>query len=487
MQTADEINRNRIARVMCQESLMFSTRYFFKRRHNRKFVVNEHHETIADVLEEVITGKIKRLIINLPPRYSKTEIAVKNFVAHCLSLNPASMFIHLSGSDDLALDNSEEIKDMVMSEEYTDIFPEVQIKKDSKSKKKWYTTAGGGVYATSAAGQVTGFGAGKVDDEETELDEALGLIGTKEQFAGAVIIDDPIKPEDADSDTKRERVNNRYDSTISSRVNSRNTPIIIIMQRLHPEDLCGYLISKEPDVWTVLSLPAIKEDGTALWPFKQTVDELMRLKARNPLVFERQYMQDPKALEGLVFPESEMKRYKELPPDEADPKDPTKTIQNYFTIAFGDCADEGKDSFAMPIGRVYGNRVYITDAIFDQLNLTIQEGQVQSKVKEHNISDLVIESNSFGAYFSRRIRELMPALQVYGQYAKANKMGRILANAGLIKMYFYFPENPTPTLQRFINQVCKLTKTATKDDDAPDSLSGLAAYLEKMHGLFKHE
>ena len=485
MQTIDEINALRIARIKCQRSLLFSTRYFFKKNHNRKFVVNEHHEIISDVLEDVISGKIKRLIINIAPRYGKTELAVKNFIAHCLSLNPASMFIHLSGSDDLALDNSEEIKDMVTSEEYQELFPEVKIKKDSKAKKKWYTTSGGGVYATSAAGQVTGFGAGKVDDEETELNELISVIESKEHFGGAVIIDDPIKPEDAESDTRRERVNNRYDTTISSRVNSRNTPIIIIMQRLHPMDLCGYLISKEPNVWTVLSLPAIKEDGTALWPFKQTIEELNLLRLRNSIVFDRQYMQDPKPLEGLVFPESELKTYKEFPPDEIDPKDLTKTIHNYFTISFADTADEGSDNFSMPIARIYGDQVYVFDAIFDQNNLTIQEGQVQSKVKECKINTLVIESNSFGAYFSRRIRELMPALEVFAQFSKTNKMGRILANAGLVKLYFYFPENPNPTLQRFINQVIKLMKTSTKDDDAPDSLTGMAAYLEKYHGLFK--
>ncbi len=473
---ADEVKYLKVARVKCQQSLLFSTRYFFKKNHNRKFIVGDPHEIIASTLEEVIAGKIKRLIINIPPRYGKTEIAVKNFVAHCLSLNPASMFIHLSGSDDLALDNSEEIKDMVTSEGYQQLFPEVKIKKDSTAKKKWYTTAGGGVYATSAAGQVTGFGAGKVDSEEFEIENLLSSLEQKEQFGGAVIIDDPIKPEDAESDTRRERVNRRYDSTISSRVNSRNTPIIIIMQRLHPRDLCGYLLSKEPDVWTVLSLPAVKEDGTALWPFKHTIEELNTLRARDTVVFDRQYMQDPKPLEGLVFPEGELKRYKEFPEG-----------MEYFTIAFADCADEGQDNFAMPIGRVYGDRVYIFDAIFDQSNLTIQEGQVVSKVKECNINNLVIESNSFGAYFSRRMRELLPNIEIFAQYAKTNKMGRILANAGLIKLYFYFPENPNSTLQRFIQQVTQLMKTSTKLDDAPDSLTGMSQYLEKFNGLFKSE
>ena len=181
-------------------------------------------------------------------------------------------------------------------------------------------------------------------------------------------------------------------------------------------------------------------------------------------------------LEGQVFPESSLKRYREFPEN-----------MEYFTIAFADTADQGLDNFAMPIGRVYGNRVYIFDAIFDQENLTIQEGQVQSKVKECHINNLVVETNAFGAYFSRRIRELIPELEVFGIIAKQRKMMRVLANAGLVKTFFYFPEKPNADLQRFMLQIYKLLKTSTKEDDAPDALTGLAAYLEKYHGMFRSD
>jgi phage terminase large subunit len=202
-----------------------------------------------------------------------------------------------------------------------------------------------------------------------------------------------------------------------------------------------------------------------------------RMKLTDPDEYENIVMGGwIKQREGLVFPKSELKRYKEFPVD-----------MHYKTYAFADTADQGDNYFSMPIGRVYGNRVYLTDAIHDQYNLTIQEGQVQDKVKMCNINELIIETNSFGAYFSRRIRELIPGLYVFGQNAKANKMSRILANSGLIKYYFYFPENPTPTLQKFIDQVTKLMRTATKEDDAPDSLSGLCAYLDKFYNIFQGE
>lgn len=297
----DELKQHKVAKYKCLTSLLFFTRYFFKKRHNRKFVIGDHHTLICEALEKVLRGETRRLIINIAPRYGKTEIAVKNFIAHGLAVNPSAKFIHLTYADSLALDNSEEAKDLVASPEYQQLFPNVQIKKDSKSKEKWYTTENGGVYATSAGGQVTGFGAGKVDDEEAEIAEWMLGIGDKAGFGGAIIIDDPIKPDDATSGVKRERINNRFETTIRNRVNSRNTPIIVIGQRVHEHDLSGYLMEIEPEEWTVLSLPALKEDNTPLWPFKHTLLELEALKKVSDHVFETQYQQNPKPLSGLIY------------------------------------------------------------------------------------------------------------------------------------------------------------------------------------------
>lgn len=297
----------KVARFKCRQSLMFMTRYLYRKRQGRKYIVAEPHELIAEALERVLKGEIKKLIINIAPRYGKTELAVKNFIAHGLALNPAAKFIHLTYSAKLALDNSEEAKDIVMSEPFQELF-DVQIKKDSKAKDKWYTTVGGGVYAAATGGQVTGFGAGKVDEGDAEengtidgnsLDEfftGMSEYSTKGEFGGALIIDDPIKPEDGHSMAKRTRINERFESTLRNRVNSRHTPIIIIQQRVHENDLSGYLMEAEPDGWTVLRLPCLKEDGTALWPLKHTVEELQKLQRINSYVFEAQLQQDPKPI-----------------------------------------------------------------------------------------------------------------------------------------------------------------------------------------------
>ena len=206
------------------ESPLFFTRYFFKKTFNRNFVVNGHHKEICRIMKRVFKGELNRVIINMPPRYGKTELLVKSFISMGLALNPRSKFIHTSYSETLALDNSESVKDLVESDDYQKFF-KVKLKKDSKSKRKWYTDQGGGIYAAASGGQITGFGAGQVEDETKEVEEFLNDVDVMQnKFQGAIIIDDPIKPEDADSPDMREKINQRFDNTIRSRTNSRNTP-----------------------------------------------------------------------------------------------------------------------------------------------------------------------------------------------------------------------------------------------------------------------
>ena len=155
-----------VIRTFVLQGTLNFTRYFFKIRQKRKFVIGKHHREIAAALDKVLCGEITRLIINIAPRYGKTELAVKNFIAEGLAINPKAKFIHLSYSDDLARDNSRGVQDIINEPEYRRIFPATIP--TSTNTKKWYTTEGGGLYAVSSAGQVTGFGAGLVDEEEND-------------------------------------------------------------------------------------------------------------------------------------------------------------------------------------------------------------------------------------------------------------------------------------------------------------------------------
>lgn len=474
MSSTQNIEELFVSKYLCESSTLNFTRYFFKHRFAKKFVINEHHTKICNALDDVVNGKIKKLIINIAPRYGKTELAVKNFMAYGLAINPSSRFIHLSYSDDLALDNSEEVKDIVKSAEYQTLFSKVKIKPKSDSKKKWYTTEGGGVYATSTAGQVTGFGAGTVDEIE-ELDFNFIEDG-QGNFSGALIIDDPIKPEDADSEVTRNRINERWDSTIKNRVNSRNTPIIIIMQRLHEDDLCGYLLRQSPGEWTVLSFPCLKEDNTALWPFKHTSEELNKLKRENEVVFERQYQQDPKPLKGLLFPRANLKRFK---------RSELKTENALSTLGFIDVADEGDDAFSFPIAKIFPKKVYIVDALFTYDGLEVTEPLAAAKIIEHDIYFTRVETNNQGKQFITKLRELTSVEKVNGIFHSQHKHTRVIMQSGFIMEYFYFLDEseyePNSDYARFINQLCAyLKKDENKKDDAPDSLSGLAKLIRSM-------
>lgn len=478
--TIEEAKVVKMAKYETLQSTLFHTRYFFKKLYNRKFVVNHHHEQICDLLDRIIRGEITKAMINIAPRYSKTELAVKNFISHCLALNTSSKFIHLSYSDDLALDNSEGIKSIVEHESYQELYPNVKIKKDSRSKKKWYTTDGGGVYATSAAGQVTGFGAGKVDDEQeneflAELDSMLNDIGINSGFGGALIIDDPIKPEDADSETKRERINNRYNSTIKNRVNSRKTPIIIIMQRLHENDLCGFLLESEPGEWTVLSLPCIYEDENgneqALWPFKHTLEELKALEDKDSISFGRQYLQNPQPIGGKLYGRP-WKTYEVRP-----------YSKSLMRKSYTDTADEGKDYLCSIAYEETEIGIYVTDVIYTQAPMETTEPMVARQIYEYNIDLARVESNNGGRGFARSVEDQTrlagnKKTVVTWFHQSNNKYVRIFTNAATVQNLIHFPIDWEARWPKFAKHIKSyMAKGKNANDDAEDALTGCVEFF----------
>jgi len=452
----------------------FFIRYFFKKHNGRKFEFNEHHQQIIDELVDVIMGRTKRLIINIAPRYSKTEVVVKNFIAYILANNAKAKFIHLSYSDTLALDNSESIKDFIESDEFQEYFP-IKLKADSKSKKKWYTDQKGGVYATAAGGSVTGFGAGAVGNPEVDK-TGWTYIDYLENFGGAIVIDDPIKPDDTDSDTQREKVNYRFDSTIRSRTNSRDTPIIVIMQRLHEMDLSGYLMDVEEKDWVVLSLPCIKEDGSALWPFKHSLKELEHLREVNDVVFDSQYLQDPSPKEGLMFSKDELNYFDDETVD---------MVQAETCCAFVDVADKGEDNHCAPFAKLIGSKAFIDDVLFTKEGTETNVTDTILMTNIHKPEYMQVESN-FGGGMYIQLMSISQEPKMNGvtglieMYARGNKHTRIQTMSGFIKKYFYFRNNFDKRTEygRFMINLCEYRKTGgNKHDDAPDALAGLARMI----------
>lgn len=271
---------------LCREDLYAYACWIFHARRGTRWLHAPHHPLICDALMRVFNGECKRLIINIPPRYSKSSLAVMYFITWSLGRAPDAEFIHTSYSGRLAASNAWQARDIVLGDDYRLIFPHVRLRQDSTAKDEWRTTAGGCVYAVGAGGAITGYGAGKLRSE----------------FGGAIIIDDPNKPEDARSDIMRTNMNEWFSHTLESRANSKDTPIILIMQRLHEEDLSGFLLAGgNGEHWEHICLPAIQADGSALWPEKHSIDVLRRMQEATPYTFAAQYLQSPAPPTGGIF------------------------------------------------------------------------------------------------------------------------------------------------------------------------------------------
>jgi len=325
--------------VDCRTDLLTFSKTIFKSRKGINWIENWHHIIICEYLERVVIGDIKRLIINIPPRYSKTELAVINFIAWCMGNFKDSEFIHASYSKRLATNNTWNARAITEVEEYKEIFGDIGLRKDSNAKDEWRTNDGGCVYATGADGTITGYGAG----------------GMTSNFKGAIIIDDPHKPGEANSDTMRNNVIDWFSTTIESRKNDKDTPIIIIMQRLHEDDLSGFLLNGgNGEKWDHLNIPALDNNDKPLWEYKHSYEDLMRIKKSNSYVFSGQYMQQPSPIGGGIFKTSWFKYFK------VDP-------EFQYRIITADTAMKTKEQNDYSVFQCWGydknNKAYLLDQI----------------------------------------------------------------------------------------------------------------------------
>lgn len=467
-----------MVKTKCLSNTLDFTRFVFKAVRGNKFKVGRHHRIICEALDRVIKGDIRRLIINIAPRYGKTELAVKSFIEYGLCLNPAAKFLHLSYSDDLVMDSSREIRETLQDETVHSLFG---VNVLSKNNKKWYTDKGGGLYAVSTGGQVTGFGAGVVDyddEEKKAIDEFTPYFNSK--FAGAIVIDDPIKPEEALSDNTREKVNMRFETTIRNRVNSRHTPIIIIMQRLHERDLCGYLLGQEPNVWTVVSLPCIYTDESgnecALWEEKHTLEELRTLQKVQPFVFETQYMQNPKPWEGLM--------YREFATYDIIPFSKKNKRCNYT-----DSADTGSDWLCSVCYVEAPDACYVTDVLFTKKPMEYTEPAMAKMLIENGTEKAYVESNNGGRSFMRNVKRLCGEMNYnkchfHGFTQTKNKQVRIFTKANEANNLILFPSDWERRWPQFASHIKSYRKEGNNaHDDGPDVLSGIVEFHGRQNSM----
>lgn len=442
-------------KTRCENDFPFFVRYFFHARKNVKFVFNDHHHVICNDLMKVYNGEIQNYILNIPPRYSKTELVIILFTVWCYIKNPRCEFIHLSYSNPLALENSDAIREVIKSAEFKQLWPNLTIRDNKDAKGAWATSDNGQFLATAAGGSVTGFGAGRLD----EWDESTGEF----KFSGALLIDDPLKPDDARHDPMRNAVNRRWDETIKSRRNSPKTPTICVMQRLHQEDFVAELLKDTDMHWVQRSMSAIIDEGKdterALWPAKHSLEVLKKMKAKNQYVFSSQYGQKPSPLGGGILKSSWFNRYTILPKLKyrkiyVDTAQKTKERNDYSVF---ECWGHGVD----------GN-IYLVDLIrgkWEAPELRTKAMDFWNKHKSYDINlygqlrQMRVEDKASGTGLIQDIKK-SGKIPVFAQQRHIDKYTRACDGAGYIESGYVF----IPAEQPWVNDYASEFDDFTADD-----------------------
>lgn len=274
-------------------SLLEFTKTFYPLLTGRDFIVSNpagrepHVITICRALTQCARLEIPahRLIINVPPGHGKSTL-LSMWVAWTLATYPDARFLYISYSKVLAAKHTETIKRIVSLAHYRYLF-DIQIRHDSKAKDAWQTTAGGAVAAFGSQGAITG--------------QDAGLPGL-DRFTGALIIDDPHKPDEVHSDTMRQSVIDNYNETLLQRPRGINVPMIFIGQRLHEDDLAAHLIAgNDGNTWYPIILKSLDDAGNALYPEAFPLEMLKIRQEKDIYVFASQHQQDPQPAGGAVF------------------------------------------------------------------------------------------------------------------------------------------------------------------------------------------
>ena len=246
-----------------------------------QFIEGAHHKIYAEKLQAVADGKIKRLIINMPPRHTKSEFASYLFPTWLMGRDPTKKIIQATHTAELAVGFGRKVKNLIDSEDFRDIFPNVKLAVDAKASGRWSTNDGGEYYAVGVGGALAGRG------------------------ADLAIIDDPVSEQDALSSTALDGIYEWYTSGPRQRLQPGGS-IIIVMTRWSIRDLTAKVLSKQSekgaDKWDIVEFPAIMPSGKSLWPEYWELEELEGVKASIPVgKWNAQYMQNPTAEEGAII------------------------------------------------------------------------------------------------------------------------------------------------------------------------------------------
>ena len=253
------------------------------------FIEGAHHRHVAEKFNKIANGEIKRLIVNMPPRHTKSEFASYLLPSWMVGRNPKLKIIQATHTGELAIRFGRKAKHLIDSEEYKKIFI-TKLQEDSKAAGRWETAQGGEYFAAGVGGAITGRG------------------------ADLLIIDDPHSEQDAMSESKLESAYEWYTSGPRQRLQP-GASIVLVMTRWSTKDLTSMLLKNQKeakaDQWEVVEFPAIMEDGKPMWPEYWSEDELVKVKATLPVAkWNAQWMQHPTSEEGAIIKREWWRKWK---------------------------------------------------------------------------------------------------------------------------------------------------------------------------------
>jgi predicted phage terminase large subunit-like protein len=377
------------------------------------FIHGRHHEIMAEAFERVARGELKRLIINMPPRHTKSEFASYLLPAWFLGKFPTKKVIQTSHTAELATDFGRKVRNLVDSEAYKSIFPNVALQSDSKAAGRWNTSHGGTYFAIGVGGAVTGKGADLliIDDPHSEQEAILA----------------EVNPEIYD------KVHEWYSSGPRQRLQPGGS-IVVVMTRWSKRDLTAQVVKSSVqrggEEWEVIELPAILPSGNPLWPQFWSLEELTALKEELPVhKWMAQYMQAPTGAEGALIKREWWKEWEHDKPPRCD-----YIIQSWDT-AFNK-GTRNDFSACITLGIFHPEdephpQIILLDAFKERMEFPELKAKALELYKEYEPDCCIIEAKAAGTPLLQELRSIGIPLQDYTPVRGNDKITRVNAVADL--------------------------------------------------------
>jgi predicted phage terminase large subunit-like protein len=429
-----------------------------------KYQFSWFHKAYTDKINDFAQGRIKKLMVFIPPQHGKSEISTRRLPPFLFGLDPNLNIAIISYSDTKAKKFNREIKRIINDQTYKDVFPEIEL----PSMMSNYTNSANEFEIVNHSGSCKAIGVGgALTGEPVDI----------------LIMDDLYKDAmSAWSETIRGNIEDWYDTVADTRLHN-DSQQLIVFTRWHHLDLAGKLLKQEPEQWETVIFEAIKDKisnpidprqkGDPLWKEKHSIEKLLKSRERNPHVFQSLYQQQPKPLEGLLY--SEFKTYSELP--------------EYFHVKnYTDTADTGEDYLCSVDYIEHNNLKYIIDVLYTQKPNEYTEPALSEQMKRNKVNYSKIESNNGGRAFARNVARITKDLgnfttEIKWFHQSKNKEARIKSNSSTVNNTVVMPDNWHIRWPEFYNDVTNyMAMGKNKHDDAVDVLTGI---VETNNRTFK--